>query len=105
MCGTEPAERRNVNSTEHLKLVVLYDANENECTISAHNLSDEEAAQVVAKWNPHFKPGYSLITLDQRKRHRTEDAALCRACRETVARSAHISPKPKFKRTKKEDQQ
>ena len=85
---------------ERLKLVVLYDANENEYAMSAHNLSEEEAALVVSKWQQHFKPGCSLITLDQLKRHQTEDATRCRACRNTVARSANISPKPKFKRIK-----
>lgn len=88
---------------EHLKLVVLYDANRNEFAISAHNLGANDAQRFVDKWQPHFKPGYSLIQLDQTRRHRGQDAATCRACRETVARSAGISPTPKFKRRDKEE--
>lgn len=83
---------------EQLKVVVLYDANRNEFAISSHNLSGDEAQRFVDQWQPHFKPGYSLILLDQSKRHKSEDAGTCRACRETVARSAHLSPTPKFKR-------
>ena len=83
-----------------LKLVVAYDRNRNEYSIAAHNRTPEEADGHVAQWSPHLRPDCSFIVLDQGRRHRTEEAQDCRACRETVARSAHLEPQPKFRREK-----
>lgn len=85
---------------ERLKLVVLYDANHNEYSISAHNQSADEAQRTAEEWQPQLVPGSSLITLDQSRQHRTTDADHCEACRDTVARSANLSPQPTFKRRK-----
>lgn len=82
-----------------LKLVVSYDRNRNEYSIPAHNQKPEEADGYVAQWSHHLRPGCSFILLDQTVRHRTEEAKNCRACRETVARSAHLEPQPKFARS------
>ena len=82
-----------------LKLVVTYDRNRNEYSIAAHNRTSEEADAVVAEWSHHLRPDCSFIVLVQIRRHRTEEAKDCRACRETVARSAHLQPQPKFVRT------
>jgi hypothetical protein len=87
-----------VATKERLKLVVLYDANHNEYSISAHNQSADEAQRIVDEGQPQLVPGSSLIMLDQSKQHRTTDTDDCQACRDTVARSANISPHPKFKR-------
>ena len=81
-----------------LKQVVTYDRNRNEYSLAAHNRTSEEADAVVAKWSNHLRPECSFIVLDQTRRHRTEEAKDCRACRKTVARSAHLEPKPKFVR-------
>jgi hypothetical protein len=89
-----------VAKKERLKLVVLYDANNNEYSISAHNQRAEEAQRIVDEWQPQLVPGSSLIMLEQSRQHRTTDADDCQACRDTVARSANISPQPTFKRRK-----
>ena len=85
---------------ERLKLVVLYEADHNEYSISAHNQSAEDAQRIVDQWQPTRLAGVSPIVLDQSRRHQTQDAERCRACRDTVARSAHISPTPTLKRRK-----
>jgi hypothetical protein len=90
-----------VKEKEHLKLVALYDANRNEYFILWHNQSAEEAETFVAKWQPYYKPGFSTIVLDQTNRHCTQNSEDCRTCRDIVARSANINPKPKFKRRDK----
>ena len=82
-----------------LKLVVNYDRNRNEYSIAAHNLTNDEAQVHVTRWMPDLRPDCSFIVLDQSRTHRTADAQACRACRETVARSAHLEPQPKFRRT------
>jgi len=91
-----------VTERESLKLVVAYDRNRNEYSITAHNQTAEEADGFVAQWSPHLRPDCSFIVLAQTKRHRTQEAQDCRACRETVARSAHLEPQPKFTRRENE---
>ena len=81
---------------QSFKLVVAYDRNRNEYSIPAHNQTPEEADGYVAQWSQYLRPGCSFIVLDQTARHRTEEAQGCRACRETVTRSAHLEPQPKF---------
>ncbi len=81
-----------------LKLVVIYDRNRNEYSIAKHNQRPDEASQFVAQWDPHLIPGCSLISLDQPQHHRTAEAKDCRACRMIVASSAHLEPRPKFRR-------
>jgi len=83
-----------------LKLLVAYDRARNEYSIAAHNQTPEEAEGYVAQWAPHLRPDCSFIVLAQTRRHRTESAQECRACRDTVARSAHLEPPPKFTRRK-----
>ncbi len=79
-----------------LKLVVAYDRNRNECSIAAHNRTSVEADAYVAEWSHHLRPGCSFIVLAHTRRHRIDEAQDCRTCRETVARSAHLEPQPKF---------
>lgn len=81
-----------------LKLVVAYDRNRNEYSITAHNRTHEEAEACIVERSPHLRSGCSFIVLAQLRRHRTEEAKDCRACRETVARSAGLEPQPKFTR-------
>ena len=88
---------------ERLKLIVLYDANRNEYSISAHNLEVQPAQEMVARWGPHLIRGCSFILLDQANRHSVTDAGSCRTCRSIVRRSANLNPKPKFVRSKKEE--
>jgi hypothetical protein len=87
-----------VSEPEHLKLIIVYDANRNQYSVSAHNVQAEKAEQLVAQWNPHLVSGCSLIMLDQTKRHKTTEGRDCRACRKIVARSANLGPKPKLER-------
>lgn len=83
-----------------LDLVVLYHAQENTYSISAHNRTPEEASRLVAEGTPNLEPGLSLLTMRQRKSHKTDDAANCRTCREMVQRSSGLQPVPKFQRRK-----
>jgi len=81
---------------EPLKLVVVYDRNRNEYSITQHNLSPDEAQAFVERWNPHMTQGSSLISLDQPRRHGQSEPNQCRACRLIVVRSARVEPQPKF---------
>jgi hypothetical protein len=90
----------NSNRTE-LQLLVLYNATENEYSISAHNQTLEEAQKLLEEWNPHLKPGFRLITLVQRKAHKGTEAAACRACRDIVRERSGLQPPPTFNRRKK----
>ena len=83
---------------QELKLIVAYDRNHNEYLLVAHNQSPDEAERYLGEWSRHLREGCSLIVVGQAKPHRTEDAQDCKACRETVARSAHLQPQPKFTR-------
>jgi hypothetical protein len=87
-----------VTEQSPLKLVISYDRNRNEYSVAAHNLTNDEAQAHVTRWTPHLPTDCSFILLDQSRTHRTTDAQACRACRETVARSAHLEPQPKFTR-------
>lgn len=84
-----------------LCLVVLYDANRNQYSLLAHNQSQEEAKRIVEEQTSAECSGASLIVLDQDKRHRVQGPENCRACREIVEDSAHLSPKPQFTRRNK----
>lgn len=75
-----------------LKLIVIYDANHNEYSISKHNQTAEEAQQFIEKSSPHLIPGASLISLDQKRRHRIENEEDCRLCREIVAQHSESVP-------------
>lgn len=81
-----------------LKLIVAYDRNRNEYSLVAHNQSAEEAQRFLETWERHLREGHSFLVLDQTKRHATEEAQKCRACRDTVARSARLEPQPTFVR-------
>ena len=85
-----------------LKLVVAYDRNRNEYSLVAHNQTPEEAQAFLDRWSSHLREGHLFCVLDQVKRHAKEDVQICRACRETVVRSAHFEPQPKFVRRKQE---
>jgi hypothetical protein len=85
-----------VTDQQQLKLVVLYDRNRNVCLIDAHNQTPEQADLHVAELTPHLRTDCSFIVLAQNRRHRTEEPQNCRACRETVTRSANLEPQPKF---------
>jgi hypothetical protein len=81
-------------------LTVLFNATEGVYSILAHNQIPEEATRLREKWNPHLKPGLSLITLEQTTAHTTTNAQACRTCRATVRRSSGLQPLPKFQRRK-----
>ena len=81
-------------------LVIVYNAAENTYSLSEHNQPPDKAKQLVEEFNQHMKPGFTLITIEQRKVHKTEEVQACRACRETVQRSSGLQPLPKFVRRK-----
>lgn len=83
-----------------LQLVIVYNAAESTYSLSEHNQPPDKANALVEEFNPHMKPGYQLITLEQQKAHKAEDAQNCRACRETVRRSSGLQPIPRFIRRK-----
>lgn len=79
-------------------LTIVLDASEGSYQVLAHNQVPEEATRFREKWNPHLKPGVSLITLPQSRAHNENDAQSCRTCRRTVRRSSGLQPLPKFQR-------
>jgi hypothetical protein len=83
-----------------LHLVIVHNAAEGTYSLSKHNQASDEAKDFVENFNPHMKPGYTLITIEQRRAHKTEDAQQCRACRETVRLRSRLQPIPKFVRRK-----
>lgn len=83
---------------QQLKLVVAYDRNRNEYSLVTHNQQPEEAERLIEQRTHRLRSDCSFIVLAQAMRHRTDEVQDCRACRETVARSAHLEPQPKFKR-------
>ena len=87
-----------MTNKESLKLVVAYDRTHNECAVVAHNQTPEAAQSYLDQWSRHLRPECSFVVIDQTKHHQTEDAQKCRACRETVVRSARFQPQPTFKR-------
>ena len=84
------------------KLIIAHDRNGNEYSLVAHNQRPEEVQNFLDQWTRHLREGHSFVVIDQTRRHATEDAQLCRACRDTVARSAKLQPQPKFVRRKQE---
>lgn len=84
---------------QKLKLIVACDRNQNEYSLVAHNQSPDEVERYLEKWSHHLREGCSFIVIGQAKPHRTEDAQDCKACRKAVARSSHLQPQPKFKRS------
>ena len=94
-------ERKDVTNKESPKLVVAYDRSRNECAVVAHNQTPEAAQSYLDQWSRHLRPESSFVVIDQTKPHQTEDAQKCRACRETVVRSAQFQPQPAFERRQK----
>jgi hypothetical protein len=87
-----------VTEKESHKLVVAYDRNRNEYSVVAHNQTAKEVQNFLDQWTRHLREGNSFVVLDQSKRHATEKAPSCRACRDTAARSARLEPQAKFVR-------
>jgi hypothetical protein len=87
-----------LSESPRLKVLIVYDAGRNEYTVSDHNLEPERAAQLVAEWQPHLRPGCRFIALKQDRKHRTPDARNCRACRDQVRLSSGLEPPPKLRR-------
>lgn len=87
-------------SDTKLHIVIVYHAAENTYVVSAHNQPPDKAKAFIDDFNLETQPGSQLITIEQRRAHKTEDAQTCRACRETVERSSGLQPLPKFTRRK-----
>lgn len=83
-----------------LKSIVALDSSRNEYSLVAHNQTADEAQGFLDQWTRHLREGNSFVVLEQTKKHATEKAQSCRACRTTVARSEKLEPQPKFIRRK-----
>jgi hypothetical protein len=77
------------------KLVILFDAKHNSYTVADHNLTPEEAAWLVQDLHTRFLPALTVI---QEMRHKRQGAEACRACRQEVARTSGLTPRPRFQR-------
>lgn len=80
---------------EIFKLVILYDARNNTYTVWDHNLKPKKAKGMVQDIRRKL---LFALTVDQRVRHKWEDAETCRACRQDVARTSGLTPRPRFQR-------
>ncbi len=85
-----------------LKLIAACDSTRNEYSLVAHNQTSAEVQSFLDQWSPHLREGHSFLVLDQTRHHTTDDAQRCRACRDTVIRSAKLQPQAKFVRRKQE---
>ena len=84
--------------SDSLRIVILYDAANNQYQLSAHNVIPDEAEKLIQEWDPQLVQGRSLLSINQSKHHRTQSPDQCRACRETVARASGLTPPPRFTR-------
>jgi len=85
-----------MNEAAQLKIAICYHPEKNQYSVLFHNLTAEKAAEVETGRSDVLP----VLIVEQRKRHSTEDAQNCRACREDVKRSSGLTPNPKFKRRK-----
>lgn len=81
--------------SETFTLVIFYDAKNNTYTVSDHNLTPEEADWLVQDLRSKLLPA---LPANQEMRHMREDAEACRACRQDVARTSGLTPRPRFQR-------
>ena len=85
-----------MNEAAQLKIAICYYADKNQYSVLFHNLTAEKAAEVETGRSDVLP----VLIVEQQKRHSTEEAQNCRACREDVKRSSGLNPSPKFKRRK-----
>jgi hypothetical protein len=77
------------HKSPNLKLVMLFDTRNQTYCVCSHNLTAEEASQELEKLR---REGLPAFTVEQRSRHRAEDAEGCRACRADVAHAIESMP-------------
>lgn len=80
---------------KNFKLVILYDAKHNSYTVADHNMTPEEADWLVQDLLTKLLPA---LTVNQEMRHKRREAEACRACRQDVARTSGLTPRPRFQR-------
>jgi hypothetical protein len=97
--SAEAAEKGD-SATVHgtLKLVTRYDAGSNEYTVFRHNLTPEEADEVVRELSARL---FGLFVIDQHAEHSAAEVEQCEACRRDVEHTSHVQPKPMPKRRPK----
>jgi hypothetical protein len=81
----------------NLKLVTRYDAGSNEYTVFRHNLTTEEANEIVRDLSARL---FGLFIVDQNTKHSAADPEHCDACHRDVEQKSHVQPKPTLKRRK-----
>jgi len=87
---------RDSSNSPNLKLVMLFNTRNQTYCICRHNLTAEEASQELDKLR---REGLPAFTVEQRSRHKAEEAEGCGDCRADVehaieAISGHSGPEP-----------
>ena len=77
-----------------LKLIALYNARTNVCTITDHNLTPEEAEKQVGIYRAQDLTAFAVA---QRAKHHTSPYD-CPACREDAARASDVLGNAQFER-------
>jgi hypothetical protein len=80
---------------ETYKIVILYDAKHDSYTVADHNMTPEEADWLVQDLHIKHLPA---LTVNQEMRHKRQGAEAYRACRQDVARTSGLTPRPRFQR-------
>ena len=87
---------QDVSDPLKLKLVMLFNARNQTYSVCRHNLSAEEASQELDRLR---RQGLPAFTVEQRSRHKAEEAEGCGDCRADLehaieAISGHSGPEP-----------
>ena len=87
---------RDSSNSPNLKLVMLFNTRNQTYCIRSHNLTAEEASQELEKLR---REGLPAFTVEQRSRHKAEEAKGCGDCRADVEHAidgipGHSEPDP-----------
>ena len=87
---------QDVSNPPKLKLVMLFNVRNQTYCVCSHNLSAEEASQELEKLR---REGLPAFTVEQRSRHKAEEAEGCGDCRADVEHAikaipGHSEPEP-----------
>jgi|GEM_PF-3922711 len=80
---------QDVSDSPKLKLVMLFNAQNQTYCICSHNLPPEEASQELDRLRRDRLPAFSV---EQRCYHRAKDADECWECRADVAHAIEATP-------------
>ena len=80
---------QDVSNPLKLKLVMLFNVRNQTYCVCSHNLSAEEASQELEKLR---RDGLPAFTVEQRSRHKAEEAEGCSDCRADVEHAIEAIP-------------